>query len=245
MTDYVDRPGLGLSGRLKPHATSHVRVLRRSFATLLVRLMESHPSLGGGRVLDWGCSDRWIEGVVLRRFDSYVGVDLVGNRLADVHVSSEPVLPIRDGCIDCVLSIQVLEHVPDVGSYLRECNRVLQAGGRLTLSTNGHYRYHPDPTDLWRWTPEGLREEIEQHGLRVVQMWGVLRGPSAAMQLWQQTTEQAVHRRLRPAYRFMCQSAIAVIERRAPSEALDPDAAAFLVLAEKAVAETAAEVVGS
>lgn len=44
-------------------------------------------------------------------------------------------LPFTEGAFDLVLSHAVIEHVPDAEQYLRECRRVLAAGGRCYLST--------------------------------------------------------------------------------------------------------------
>ncbi len=42
------------------------------------------------------------------------------------------------GSYDAVVSFQVLEHVPAVGSFIRECRRCLRAGGRLIVSVPSH-----------------------------------------------------------------------------------------------------------
>ena len=44
-------------------------------------------------------------------------------------------LPFPAASFDLVLSHAVIEHVPDAPLYLRECRRVLRAGGRCYLST--------------------------------------------------------------------------------------------------------------
>jgi 2-polyprenyl-3-methyl-5-hydroxy-6-metoxy-1,4-benzoquinol methylase len=50
-------------------------------------------------------------------------------------------LPFDDASFDVVISIQVIEHLLDVGAGIRELARVLRPGGRLLLSTdNSHNR---------------------------------------------------------------------------------------------------------
>lgn len=76
-------------------------------------------------------------------------------------------VPVADGSMAAVLSIQVLEHVPDVQAYLREALRMLQPGGVLLLTTHGAWHYHPYPTDMRRWTVDGLPYECELAGFKV------------------------------------------------------------------------------
>ena len=66
-----------------------------------------------------------------------------------------------------MLSTQVLEHVEDVQGYLREAHRLLEPGGITFVTTHGAFILHRQPTDLRRWTVDGLRYELEQAGFVV------------------------------------------------------------------------------
>ncbi len=83
---------------------------------------------------------------------------------------------VEDDCADVVVSFQVLEHVDDVALYLGEARRLLRPGGKLLLTTHGVWPYHPHPRDLWRWTPEGMREELIRNGFFPLAIRGVV-GP--------------------------------------------------------------------
>jgi SAM-dependent methyltransferase len=50
-------------------------------------------------------------------------------------------LPFPAGTFDLVLSHAVIEHVPDAPLYLRECARVLAAGGHVYLSTSPYLSF--------------------------------------------------------------------------------------------------------
>jgi len=52
-------------------------------------------------------------------------------------------LPVRDGGVDAVVSLQVVEHLWDQRRFLRECRRVLAAGGALFLSTPNRLTFSP------------------------------------------------------------------------------------------------------
>jgi SAM-dependent methyltransferase len=52
-------------------------------------------------------------------------------------------LPVRDGVVDAVVSLQVVEHLWDQGRFLRECRRVGRPGGALLLSTPNRLTFSP------------------------------------------------------------------------------------------------------
>jgi SAM-dependent methyltransferase len=52
-------------------------------------------------------------------------------------------LPVRDGGVDAVVSLQVVEHLWDQGRFLRECRRVLRPGGELVVSTPNRLTFSP------------------------------------------------------------------------------------------------------
>ena len=131
---------------------------------------------GGRRLLDLGCGDRRYEQLARSLGFEYVGADLGDGQ--DLKLTDGEPVPSPSGSFDVVLSTQVLEHVWDVGWYLRECRRLLKPTGALILSTHGVWPYHPHPTDFHRWTSAGLVREIETHGLRVERVTPVL-GPLA------------------------------------------------------------------
>lgn len=103
----------------------------------------------GGRVLDAGCGGGGMPLSLAEHADEVVGIDPIdrfgqaGVRLARERGLSRlrflradgMALPFTDGSFDLVLSHAVIEHVADAPLYLRECRRVLKAGGRMFLST--------------------------------------------------------------------------------------------------------------
>ena len=54
-------------------------------------------------------------------------------------------LPIADGSMGSVVSLDVIEHVGDQGRYLSEMTRVLKPGGEFALVTPNRYSLAPEP----------------------------------------------------------------------------------------------------
>ncbi|MGH7090909.1 MAG: class I SAM-dependent methyltransferase, partial [Stellaceae bacterium] len=90
-------------------------------------------------------------------------------------------LPVGAAEYDCVLSSQVLEHVPAPPSYLEEAHRVLRPGGTLLLSTHGLFEDHACPADYWRWTAYGLKKLVESAGFGVGTIRKLTTGPRATV----------------------------------------------------------------
>jgi SAM-dependent methyltransferase len=76
------------------------------------------------------------------------GVDLTG----DIHD-----LPIPDASFDCVFCTGTLEHVRNPAKAVEELHRILKPGGIVHIDVPFIQGYHPDPTDFWRFTLDGLR----------------------------------------------------------------------------------------
>ena len=109
----------------------------------------------GGRVLDAGCGGGGMPLSLAEEAGQAVGIDPI-DRFGDAGVrlarergvrnvrfarADGMALPFANGVFDLVLSHAVIEHVADAGLYLRECARVLAAGGRMYLSTSPYLSF--------------------------------------------------------------------------------------------------------
>lgn len=99
--------------------------------------------------------------------ERYVGLDAPGSGLVDVG-GDALALPFRGAAFDTVLCNQVLEHVPEPATLLREVGRVLKPAGTLLLTAPQTWGLHHEPNDFYRYTKYGLRYLAENNGLRVV-----------------------------------------------------------------------------
>jgi SAM-dependent methyltransferase len=71
-------------------------------------------------------------------------------------VASADRIPLDDQCVDAVLLTQVLEHVSEPLSVLREVHRILNVGGALFLTAPLVWELHELPFDFYRYTDNGL-----------------------------------------------------------------------------------------
>jgi SAM-dependent methyltransferase len=204
----------------------HIRRLTAALRAMAPDLMLAP----GQRLLDYGCADTPYRSFFPRDVD-YVGADLPGNPNAAVLLNPDGTLPVADESCDGVLSTQVLEHVVDPRRYLEECFRVLRPGGRLLLSTHGVFPYHPDPVDLWRWTGEGLRRQVEAAGLEVIRIEGVIGLAATGLQLFQDALAYRLPWRWIPWLALVMQPFIRLVDRFETAQSLGHNAQVFALVA--------------
>jgi ubiquinone/menaquinone biosynthesis C-methylase UbiE len=128
--------------RLPEHLEPPHLELRAAFARANVR--------PGDRVLDLGCGDGALTGVLADAAGSVVGVDIAEAALRRARArhpaltfALAPIdgpLPFDDGSFDVVWSSEVIEHVADTARWLSEVRRVLVPRGRLLVTTPNHGR---------------------------------------------------------------------------------------------------------
>lgn len=218
--------------RLYPRRSSrlywHLTQLRKAYESTIACLpANSHEPV----IIDYGCGNMPYRPLFEPLAAEYVGVDFTGNEMASASLLPDGGLPLEDGSADIVLSSQVLEHVTDPAYYLAEAHRVLKPSGHLCLSTHGVWRYHPDPTDFWRWTSAGLLRQIALASFEVRHFLGVMGPEASALQLWQDSVLSRVPRRLRRVFTRYMQGRIARADARCSPEMRNRDACVYVLLA--------------
>lgn len=107
-------------------------------------------SVRGRRVLEAGCGEGYGAYLLAAAGADVVPVDYDTHTTDHVRATypGMPVvqgnlvsLPFADASFDLVVSLQTVEHLWDQPGFVRECVRVLRAGGRLVLSTPNRHTF--------------------------------------------------------------------------------------------------------
>lgn len=116
----------------------------------------------GGRTLDFGCGAGGVTYQLAKVSREAVGIDLEAYKLDYARAQAEPLgitnaqfvcydgsaLPFADATFDCIVSIDVLEHLPRLDHFVAEFHRVLVDGGQLLLSFGPPW-FHPHGKHMW------------------------------------------------------------------------------------------------
>ncbi|MFN7954520.1 MAG: methyltransferase domain-containing protein [bacterium] len=130
-------------------------------------------------------------------------------------------LPFASGALQAALLVAVLEHVDRPARVLGEIARVLAAGAPLYVWVPFLHEVHLYPVDRWRFTPDGIRELLEDAGFVTEHVGpGKLAGVGAVAAhlyrfLWPPTAPLLGLKRAG----FACVERLAWLDRLAPARA--------------------------
>jgi len=118
----------------------------------------------GARLLDVGCGSAWLA----EHFSDYTGIDGSPDAAAAAAAKGRTIvqgdvdepLPFDDASFDGVVLKDVLEHVAEPVSLVREVHRVLRPGGRVFASS-------PD-AQRWVWDDYTHRRPFTRKGFRLL-----------------------------------------------------------------------------
>lgn len=133
--------------------------------------------LAGKRVLDVGCGGGILAEAMATRGAQVTGIDLgeMPLRVAELHtletgvevhyrrISAEALAVEAPASVDLVTCMEMLEHVPDPGSIIDACARLVKPGGQVFFSTlNRHPKSYLlaiiGAEYLLRWLPPGTHD---------------------------------------------------------------------------------------
>lgn len=142
-------------------------------------------------VLDAGCGEGYGTRMLADTAAQVSGVDIVGEVVAHARSTYPDVafieadlcdLPLPDDGLDLVVSLQVIEHLPDIPRFVAEMARVLRPGGEFVCATPNRLTFTPgsdvpvNPFHTREFTAAELRETLSEH-FTVRTVLGLHHGP--------------------------------------------------------------------
>ena len=125
----------------------------------------------GGNLLDVGCGTKPYESFF--KVNTYVGLDFRKegtnqNPNADAFYDGGR-FPFKKAEFEHVLATEVLEHVFEPDSFLKEIHRVLKPGGMCLLTVPFIWDEHEQPYDFGRYTSFGIKAILERNGFTIIE----------------------------------------------------------------------------
>jgi SAM-dependent methyltransferase len=126
--------------------------------------------LNGLICLDVGCGNRPYE--YLFEGSKYIGIDVEvsgrENYLKQPDLFYDGInIPFENEKFDLVFCTQVLEHVNDPFSLIREMYRVLKPNGKLIISLPFSWQEHEEPYDFFRFSSFGISHLLNMSGFKI------------------------------------------------------------------------------
>ncbi|MFD0963102.1 class I SAM-dependent methyltransferase [Pseudofulvibacter geojedonensis] len=125
-------------------------------------------TLINGNVLEIGCGEGYAIELLKQKATSLTLVDKSKSSLQKIKKTHPnltiyqsripPLIQIKDNTFDSVISFQVIEHIKDYNSYLKEIKRVLKPGGKAYLTTPN--KIHTIARNPWHYK-EFSKDELE------------------------------------------------------------------------------------
>jgi 2-polyprenyl-6-hydroxyphenyl methylase / 3-demethylubiquinone-9 3-methyltransferase len=161
-------------------------------------------ALAGLRILDIGCGGGILSEPLARLGADVVGADPAAANIAaarlhaadvgvavDYRTTTAEALADAGERFDVVLAMEVVEHVADLGLFVKRCTEMVKPGGLMITATlnrtiksfalaivGAEYVLRWLPRGTHRWdkfvTPNELEAVLERHGLRVGEETGVI-----------------------------------------------------------------------
>ena len=133
---------------------------------LIKDIKEALENYARGNFLDLGCGNKPYETIYNPLTKQQTGCDAIQsdkNKVDVVCLATD--LKFENDSFDSILCTQVLEHVYDHHTMMKEVFRVLKPGGHIMLTVPFVWELHEEPHDFFRFTPHALSALFNEAGL--------------------------------------------------------------------------------
>jgi SAM-dependent methyltransferase len=135
---------------------------------LISDVKEALETYARGNFLDLGCGNKPYETIYNSLTKRQTGCDAIQsdkNRVEVICLATD--LKFESNSFDSILCTQVMEHVYDHNTMMKEIFRVLKPGGHIVLTVPFAWELHEEPYDFFRFTPHALKELFTVAGLQI------------------------------------------------------------------------------
>jgi SAM-dependent methyltransferase len=126
-----------------------------------------------GKMLDIGCGIKPYTAMMRPFVTEHIGVDYEGSLHSKNNVDllgTAYSIPALDESFDSVICTSVLEHLEEPEQALRECHRVLKAGGIAIYTVPFIWHLHEEPRDFYRFSKYGLDYLFKKVGFDILEI---------------------------------------------------------------------------
>lgn len=124
-----------------------------------------------GILLDIGCGNMPFRSLIIPVAKQYDTLDIEERTSGVTYVGDiQNMIMIPDKKYDSAVCFEVLEHVANPFTAVKEINRILKTNGYLIFSVPHLSRIHEKPNDYYRYTKYGIKHLFEQAGFELIQL---------------------------------------------------------------------------
>jgi ubiquinone/menaquinone biosynthesis C-methylase UbiE len=128
-------------------------------------------------LIDIGCGIKPYRELLRPYVNEHVGVDheeSVHDQSQIDYFGTAYKIPVSANSFDTALCTSVLEHLEEPEAALRECFRVLKAGGVAIYAAPFIWHLHEEPRDFYRFSKYGLTYLFEKAGFEILELFPVM-----------------------------------------------------------------------